>query len=405
MFTKLKTYINEGFTYSGLEITQSEQGETYFLLEIKKTNKELLITHKKELNGLGEVTKALNKQHPIFVCVNTSNVLTKKVDNVNTTNCEALVNQAFPNLDLDNFYYEVIQQTGNAIVTISKKESIDGLIKRLQESKIKISKFSLGISSIENVLQYVEDESIVVSNYRISIIDNAIENVLPDTSDIEQKYMINGLELYGNHLLSFALILGHLGKNKTNTNFDEVSERLSWGFKNNRIFNQILKISLAFFIVLLLGNFVIYNSYHEEVGTLNAAITATSSQKDELTLLDASVHRKQERVETLSASANSKATYYLDLFAQNIPNSILLDEIKYQPLAKPLREKKPVLLEEKVLLISGISKDVNEFSLWIEALEKQEWVNSVETLDYDYISKSTSSFLIEIEFNEMSHED
>ena len=169
MLTKLKTYINEGFTYTGLEITRSEQGETYFLLEIKKTNTELLISHKKELNGLGEVAEALNTQHPIFVCVNTPDVLTKKVDNVNTTNCEALVDQAFPNLDLDNFYYELIHQAGNAIVTISKKESIDGLIKRFQESKIKISKFSLGISAIENVLRYVEDELIVVPNYHISI--------------------------------------------------------------------------------------------------------------------------------------------------------------------------------------------------------------------------------------------
>jgi len=129
-------------------------------------------------------------------------------------------------------------------------------------------------------------------------------------------------------------------------------------------------------------------------------MAATGSKKDELTALDASVKQKQERVETLSAFSNSKATYYLDLFAQRIPTSILLSEIKYQPLAKPVREKKPILLEEGNLMVAGISKDVNEFSFWIEELEKYEWIRSVETLDYDYVSKNTSNFLIEIGFHE-----
>ena len=78
----------------------------------------------------------------------------------------------------------------------------------------------------------------------------------------------------------------------------------------------------------------------------------------------------------------------------------MLSEIKYQPLAKPVRENKPILLEDGVLLVSGISKDVNDFSFWIEELEKYEWVTSAETLDYDYAGKTTSTFLIEIGFHE-----
>lgn len=400
MVTKLRTYLKEGFTYSGLEITESETGERYFLLELKKSKGELVITNKKELTSLEELPKSIQKKYPIFLCINTKNILTKKVAAVNGTDANSIVNQAFPNIDLNNFYYEIIQQTSGPIVTLSRKESVDTILKKLQELKIKISRFSLGVSPLENVAPYLEENEILLSNLQVQLSDKVITNITPVESENKQLYTVNGLELSSSYLLPFSAILGNLNNSLSSTNFEAVTDNLKWEFKNFRIFNQVMKIALAFFIALLLGNFFVYNAYHEDVGQLNAAMEATSSKKDELTFLDASVKRKQERVETLSNSSNSKATYYLDLFAQNIPNSILLSEIKYQPLAKPVRENKPILLEDGVLLVSGISKDVNDFSFWIEELEKYEWVTSAETLDYDYAGKTTSNFLIEIGFHE-----
>ncbi len=400
MLRKLSTYLKEGFIYSGLEISESEKGEAYFLLELKKSKGELLITNKKELTSLDELPSSIQKKHPILLCINTYDILTKKVDFNNSANVEMIVNQAFPNIDLNNFYYEVIQQENSPFVTLSRKESVDSILRRLQELKVKISSFSLGISALANVVPYLEEETMIVSNHEINLINKTIENLTPMEVESKQLYTINGLELSSSYLLPFSQILVNLNKSARNTNFSDITESLKWEFRNFRIFNQVLKFALIFFIALLLGNFFAYNSYHEEVGQLNAAMEATSSKKDELTFLGASVKRKQERVETLSKSSNSKATYYLDLFAQRIPTSILLGDIKYQPLAKPVRENKPILLEEGTLLVSGISKDVNDFSFWVEELEKEEWINSVETLDYDYAGKSTSNFLIEIRFHE-----
>ncbi|TMM52145.1 hypothetical protein FEE95_20880 [Maribacter algarum] len=400
MVKKLRTYLKEGFTYSGLEISESEKGEAYYLLELKKSKGELLITNKKELESLDALPSSIQKKYPIFLCINTSDILMKKVDFNNNTNVEAIVYQAFPNIDLNNFYYEVIQKEKSPVVTLSRRESVDSILRQLQELKVKISTFSLGVSALTNVIPYLEEETMIVSNHEINIINKTIESLTLAKAENKRLYKINGLELSSSYLLSFSQILGNLNQSARSTNFIEVTENLKWEFRNFRIFNQVLKFSLVFFIVLLLGNFFAYNSYHEEVGHLNAAMEATSSKKDELTFLDASVKRKQERVETLSKSSNSKATYYLDLFAQRIPTSILLSDIKYQPLAKPVRENKPILLEEGTMLVSGISKDVNAFSFWVEELEKEEWINSVETLDYDYAGKSTSNFLIEIGFHE-----
>lgn len=400
MFAKLETYLKEGFAYTGLEITGSEGSEAFSLLELKKSKNELVITNKRKLNHWNQLSEFIPKNNLLFLCINTTSVLVKKMENANTKNPEAIVNQAFPNLDLNNFYFEIIQLETEPIVSISKKESIDTVIEKLKELNIKIFRFSLGISAIPNVISYMENGPAMVSYRQLHFEDKNIIDIGSVTSQTEQQYHINGLQLSSKHMLSFSQILGHLNQKPHITNFEAVCENLKWTFKNYRIFNQFLKYSLAFFIILLLSNFFVYNFYHVKVVELNMAMAATSSQQDELGILDASVKRKQERVETLSSSSNSKATYYLDLFAQNIPASILLNEIKYQPLSKPVRESKPILLEEETIMVSGISKNMNDFSFWIEELEKHSWVNSVETLDYDYISKNTSNFLIEISFHE-----
>jgi len=80
MIGKLRTYLKEGFTYSGLEISESEKGETYFLLELKKSKGELVITNKKELAGLDELPTATQKKFPIFLSINTAGILTKKLE-------------------------------------------------------------------------------------------------------------------------------------------------------------------------------------------------------------------------------------------------------------------------------------------------------------------------------------
>ena len=46
MLDTLQTYLKEGFSYTGLEICQQGDSERYFLIRLKKTKGELLITDK-----------------------------------------------------------------------------------------------------------------------------------------------------------------------------------------------------------------------------------------------------------------------------------------------------------------------------------------------------------------------
>ena len=400
MLKKVISYLSEGFDYTGIEITESEGENVFFVLQLSRRKGELLVRHKKRINTIDELPAHIPKNNLLLVCLNTSKVLTKEMETIGSANTEEIVHQAFPSLDLDKYYYEVIQDTSRPIVTIVKKEAIAETIRKIKELQLNIYGFTIGISAIQNLLPYLRNRSITLSNKLIHLEDRQIALIVPKNRFLSEEYTINGLQLTSEYLLSFAQILGHLNQREHKANFEEVSERLKWEFKNHRFFNHMSRYALAFFVLLLLFNFVLYNFYFEEVTNHNASISSMDSLKHTLETLETSVKRKEERTATLNNASSSKVTKYLDLLAQEIPATILLDEIKYRPLIKPVRASKPILLEDGTLLLAGTSKNSDDFSLWIRDLEKYPWIHTVVPMDYGYVSGKTSNFLIEIRFDE-----
>lgn len=394
------TYLTEGASYSGLEIREADGKEHYHYLEILKKKGELHLVKTEHFSDLKELPKCYKKNTPLFLSINTSKVLVKMTDSSGTENPEVLVHTAFPNLDLGNFYYEIAQISSQPIVAISKKEYVDGIVKKLEELGLDLFYFSLGISPMAHSVPFVENKVIAISNFQMALENGAIREVSPVESSAPQDYLINGLELPNSSLLAFSHILGHLGGNANATNFGEANGRFQSNFKNRRVFGYGLRASLSFFIILLLVNFLVFDHYHTEVNRLNSELTLDSSQKENLVRLEDLVKTKKGRVETLKAVSSSKSTLYLDELAKSIPHQIVLDRISYRPLDKPVRDSKPIILTENTILISGISKDDTEFSKWLEHLEKWDWISSVETLDYDFLNTNASNFLIKVTFYE-----
>lgn len=400
MIKKLIQNITEGSTYSGVEINTTENGNDYYFLELKKTKSELIVSKSLVLNNLDKLKSLVKKTTPLFLCFNNEVVLTKELSNYSSSTDTALVNEAFPNLNTTDFYWELIQRQDHTIVSIARKESIDAIIRKLKELQINPFQIALGITSFTHITAYTKEEIINLVKYNVRIQENKLIDVSINENPTEQFYEINGLRISNYNLLGFSQILGYLNNNNRFTNLTDRNFNFENILKNERIFQITGKIALAFFGGLLLLNFLGYNHYFTTVNELNTTLMASNSQKDKLIGLENLVKKKQDRVEIISNSTNSKTTYYLDVLGESVPKSILLENISYQPLSKRIQKKKPILLESKVIIISGISRDINEFSEWVEELGNTSWITSVETLDFDYVNENTSDFLIEIKVND-----
>ncbi|WP_321827232.1 hypothetical protein [Maribacter dokdonensis] len=400
MIQKITRHITEGSVFSGLEINNSDKGDIYYFLEIKKLKDELVISKNLILNNLDEINLHVNKTTPLFLCFNNDKILTKQLNNSNTSLEAALVNEAFPNIDIKTFYWEIIQKSKNCIVSISRKEYVDSILIKLSQFKITPFQISIGVSSIAEIIQFTHVEMVHLKNHDLKLNNGEIFELKSNVINQEEIYQINGLELYNFSLLIFGQILSHLNGNQRFTNFSDQNQKFKIQLNNERIFNSIGKFALAFFGILLLVNFIFVNHYFSKTSELKTNLLASDSQKENLIKLENIVKSKQDKINTISNSSNSKSTYYLDIIAQSIPPSILLNKINYQPLTKNIQENKPILIDKKIILLTGLSNDNNEFSKWIESLEKKDWINSIETLDFDFVNDNSSEFSIEIKTND-----
>ena len=288
-----------------------------------------------------------------------------------------------------------------AIKTIARKEYIDSLLVELEKYNIHPFQITLGLSGINSITPYIVEEEIRLAKYVLQLNDSSMVTISRYEGPVEPiEYMINGLSISNRYLLGFAQILEYIGKKESIGNLNALNDQFNSSFKNKRLFQMVGRGSLVFFIGMLVINFLFYNHYFEKVDNLNSELLANGSKKEQLLQLHATVQKKQERVELYTLVSGSKATLYLDRFAQKVPGSVTLEQLNFQPLEKTVQKNKPIELNHGVLSVSGVSRDVNAFSEWITDLETFDWIQNVETSDYDYLDKETSRFLLKIEFHE-----
>ena len=108
------------------------------------------------------------------------------------------------------------------------------------------------------------------------------------------------------------------------------------------------------------------------------------------------VGEKQKTVEDLLKSNGSKSAFYVNAIVQGMPESIVLSEINYQPLEKRIRDNKPIVLEEGIIRVSGVSGDSELLPKWVQHLHAMHWVEDVAIVNYGLATRGKSEFGIEI---------
>ena len=397
MLDILRTYFTKGNTFYGLEVYQIGNNVKFHLLEVVKKKDELVIMNSQSFEELKMLIDFAKTSVPIFLIYNTDSTITKHAE----SNFEdrAAVEQVFPGLNFENFYFQNSRVKGLSYISIVKKQDVENYLAQLKKMKFNIGGFSLGPCSLSTIVDYLKNDFILTNT------DKVVLNGISDTNlsisrkkrDSTSTYNINGLSIKNTEVMAFSGILSFLTSNTTVTsNFGDVARNLESEFASSRTFSILLRSSLGFILLLLLSNFLFFNFYFDRVQLSKENLAFENENKKNLTAVRDRVTEKEKKVDAVLSLSNSRTSFYLDKLGASVPKSILLTELLYQPLIKPMQESKPIQLDENRILIMGTSISSEDFSSWITHLETIEWIGSVETLDYDYKNKNTSNFKIKI---------
>lgn len=381
-----------GHHYLGAEIYSSGSGDKAAYLQVDKKNKELVIANK-EIFDLTEFEQREKSAFPLALCITNNQVLQKEVDSIEN-NDKKLLHKAFPNVNLEEFYYEIIRLKTKSIVSICRRSYIDNLLISLQK-KFKIISINLGISPIKQLMSFSLPEEISTNSKTIFVVSEEMQN----NNITEIKYHhINGLNIPNTQLLPFCQILQTVFNTHHSTGtIIELNERLNSDFRQGSFFSATIKYGLIAILLVLLANFFAFSHYFGKANSLRETVSLNKAGIDNIARLKNRINEKQKKLSDYNAETHSRSSYILNEIVKGIPSSLLLTSIDYQPLQKKIKEEEIIMLSEKLILVSGHTVSGEAFTAWIEAIGKFEWIEKVIIVSFGKDQENKTAFEIKIE--------
>lgn len=361
-------------TYCAIEFGIDALGKEQFTaLTLRKKKGELYIKNKtttKSVEDLINFLKQEKQQHTILI-INNQQVLFKVIEK----NAKNPVVAAFPTINKKEFITEVKHSNEKSFIGIVRKRYAENIWTLFNEAGIIILDTVIGILPVFALLDVLPGtEHIQTTHSQISIINQQVTSI---TSNVfsEESYQINGLELKNYEILSLGAMVSFYVNEQIQYSTKELET-----FKQQTIFAKGLKAGLALMFLILLVNFMFFSNYYRQIEKLQAEINIYSETKEALKKIASEVDKKKKLLQQIQNSGTSSLSKYTDQLIQEIPHSILLEEVNYQPFITTIKENKLIKNEQNMLQVSGVFKNNRELSNWIDVVEQKSWVQKVDGL-------------------------
>ncbi len=385
-----------GKVFAALEIFEMRGNIQYAIVIAKEQGGEVQVIQSAQEDTLEALLPFLKNKPPLLLSINTRKVLSKQLSSALGTPPEGSVMQAFPNLDLETFYYQLWTSSKKTLVSIGQKTLVEHYINELKALDLHPVQINLGATSLQSLENSVTG-IFYGTNFSVEINSNGLDKYQKTTEYTTKKTTLQGVTLTAFSLLGFSQIIGFLQQRKVPGNLDVTNHSYYELFLNERRFRYGVHSALLFFLVVLLGNFFFFQFYFESSQALELKLAQTTNQAEVLAQLKDKVATKEERLERIESLEQTKTAQLFNTIGQSIPPSISLETMIFQPLAKPRRARKEIELISQEITLSGGSQDKMEFSNWIRTLETHPLIKKVGITDYRTLQKEKAAFQLTIQ--------
>lgn len=401
MVASLVTYWNYGSKYCGIEYSSMVNGRNrIFVLTAKRKSGEFEVEETFDADKVEICAKKLGKNQHAFLCITSNQVLIKQT--TSTGPAAKIVSSAFPNVDLNEFYYEIHPTSYGSTVALCRRELVHEIISSFEEQNIRIIGFSLGFFSLQNLLGIIKEQEVQLPSFTLHT--NGREIISFDRAgqgNEKTDFTIGDTTVNSEFLLPLAALFNyHTGNLHTTSNCKDNNLDLRKDHLQHVFFRKGLATAVGLLLVMLLINFFFFSSYYSELQQMTGRHEMEISQRLAYDEKYKEVLEKEKIVEKILNNSNSQASFYLNRLILTMPGSVLFNQLHYQPLQKQIKEKEPIKIEKNTILLGGESTNENEFSQWIRELEEISWIKEVKVSNYGYSSPGTSEFLLILKLKE-----
>ena len=396
LFDKIKNIII-GNQFIGIEIFTEDEVEKVNCILVKKSKNELSILDSEKFDSIDEIKEENTNGIPIILSLNTDKVLIKEVDSIEK-NDSFLVKKAFPNLNLDEFYYQIWRYSEKSNISIVRKSHLNEIIELLKgRKKINISSIFIGLSTIENVINYIKSDSVLLNGKIFDKISNSISS---SKSSNSINYAINSVEIKNTDLLSFSSIIAYITHKNNFGTISELNSTLKDKDFQNSFFNKVSRFLIYSLLAILLINFIFFNYYFNKFNETTILSDQNNINVINIKSLKNSIVEKEKKLKEYVVPNTKKVSVITNEIIESVPSSILLDEVQFQPIDKKGNLENLATYFSNVILISGKTISNDEFTQWIDYISKIKKYTKVTIINFGKDENKDLSFTVKIELNE-----
>jgi Tfp pilus assembly protein PilN len=384
-----------GKKYVGVEHFTLDSEEKIALLLVENKKEGLVISQKDRVSYNQKIADKWDTKLPFYLIINTNQVIQKEVLSVEVSD-EKLLHKAFPNTNWEEFYFEIWRLKTKSIIVITRKTYLDDIVSQYEKQKITIAGISLGVCALSEVFEYIKEEEVFTNNQSVSKFeDNQI--VSSNVHDSSINYNVNGLEIQNRQLLAFSGILRLILNSSTNSgSILSYSEELYDSYNQKQFFTQGLKIMVGILLAVLLLNFAFFTHYYKLAQETSETVLVNKSSLEDVGKIKQRIIVKEEKVKNSIGKTDSKSSFFINEIAKEIPSSILLTELIFYPLEKKIKAEETILTTDKTLVLLGTTLSNEDFTHWVENIEKMRWIDKVLITHFGKNEANETEFAIKI---------
>lgn len=339
--------------------------------------------------SLEEILKKADKKVPFILHIKGAGVLARSVENAPNYKERLLVSGRE-----DEFYFNSYERSGSVLVSFARKNVIDEFLNPITAVKGFIWALYIGPSILPFKFENLQS---IQSDYVLSFPSSNQITISKNEQELSEKQIQTSyLEAIINYTYqkNSNSDIFHQGIN------EETLKQTKSEYKDYRQFRIIGLSILSFFLVALTINYFLVNHLNQVAADYEQEI---AGYQENFAIIDRTKQEKQRKLilfQNSGMQSGNLLSYYADEVGVTVPKDIQFTEMELFPLVQQLKPKHKVETDNSKIIIKGITINSKVLDDWMEDLEKKEWVQSVEVINYSRLDDLNSIFHIIIHIQE-----
>ncbi len=386
----LEKYIINTKKIIGIELLIKNDSYEWRTVSITKHKNEINYQDS-EINIYTEITKDIVDKFdcPVIISITGKGIIHKKVNDLSLSD-DNLLNQAIPNINASEFYFQKYYNHLNAgYISIIRKNQLDKILSLFKDNRISVLELYLGPFIFSNFKPYISlgDGEYMVSEYVMEYQNTLLDNIRVyshDDQPINQEYKIDGDNISHKHVLAYSasislISIDHLYQFKHNINL--VGESIL-EYKYEQYYKKGLLFSLSVVFIILLINFTFYSVLFDKNKILIEHKSVVDTDVKKIQEQKNNIVKSRDFLNKIGWEKRTRLSPFIDDIASTIPTTILLTELTIHPINKSNLNSEQTEFKQNIININGNCNLPTDLNLWINDLKDKSWIKGVQVVNY-----------------------